>query len=59
MVSKLEQNAQGSANKPVSPSAEVLAKLGKALGVYFVIVWGDIDEDAQIIFRPKKDPGAK
>ena len=53
-IAKLEQEVTVTGKKPVSPSAEVLSKLGKALGIYFVIVWGEVDENAKIIFRSKK-----
>lgn len=56
MISKLEQSAVGVGKSPISPTAEVLSKLGKALDIYFVIVWGEVDEDSQIIFRNKKSP---
>lgn len=52
MIAKLEQSAAREAGKsPISPTADVLSKLGKALDIYFVVVWGDVDEDSQIIFR--------
>ncbi|MGV3526515.1 MAG: helix-turn-helix domain-containing protein [Candidatus Sericytochromatia bacterium] len=56
-IAKLEQEVTVTGKKPVSPSAEVLSKLGRALGIYFVIVWGEVDEDSQIIFRNKKNSG--
>lgn len=46
MIAKLEQNI-------TSPSAEMLKKIGEALDVYFVVVWGDLDENSSIIFRNK------
>ena len=52
-ISKLEQEVTVTGKKPVSPSAEVLSKLGAALDVYFVIVWGELDENSKIIFRNK------
>jgi ribosome-binding protein aMBF1 (putative translation factor) len=55
MITKLEQNARGMGKNPISPTADVLAKLGKALDVYFVIVWGEMDENSKIIFRNKRD----
>lgn len=57
MIAKLEQQAKVSGKNPMSPTADVLKKLGKALGIYFVIVWGEIDENAQILFREKEDLG--
>lgn len=55
MISKLEQSAAREAGKnPISPTAEVLSKLGKALDIYFAVVWGEVDENSQIIFRNKK-----
>ena len=56
-IAKLEQEATVTGKKPVSPTAEVLSKLGMALGIYFVIVWGEVDENAKIIFRSKTDSG--
>lgn len=44
MVAKLEQNI-------TSPSADVLKKLGEALNIFFVIVWGELDENTAILFR--------
>lgn len=52
-ISKLEQEATVTGKKAISPTADVLSKLGMALGIYFVVVWGEVDENSKIIFRDK------